>query len=134
MLTPANVHDTNPLKLKGFISKLYGKLFGDKGYLSKDLFQSLFSNGIHLVTKLRKNMKTKLVTPIQDAFYLRKRAIIETIFDQLINIFQVEHSRNRSQINYFNNIFSALIAYNFAEKKPSLKNNFVDTKQLILFQ
>jgi predicted AlkP superfamily pyrophosphatase or phosphodiesterase len=79
-------------------------------------------------------MKTKLVTPIQDAFYLRKRAISETIFDQLKNIFQVEHSRNRSQINYFNNIFSALIAYNFAEKKPSLKNNFVDTKQLILFQ
>jgi hypothetical protein len=120
--------------MKGFISKLYGKLFGDKGYLSKELFQSLFSNGIHLVTKLIKNKKTKLVTPIQDAFYLRKRAIIETIFDQLKNIFQVEHSRNRSLINYFNNIFSALIAYNFAEKKPSLKNNFVDTKQLMLFQ
>ncbi len=47
---------------------------------------------------------------------------------------EIEHSRNRSQVNYFNNIFSALIAYNFAEKKPSLKNNFVDTKQLILFQ
>ena len=59
MLTPANVNDTNPLKLKGYISKLYGKLFGDKGYLSKDLFQSLFSNGIHLVTKLRKNMKNQ---------------------------------------------------------------------------
>ena len=134
MLTPANVHDTNPLKMKGFINKLYGKLFGDKGYLSKELFQSLFSNGIHLVTKLRKNMKTKLVTPIQDAFYLRKRAIIETIFDQLKNKFQVEHSRNRSQINYFNNVFSALIAYNFTEKKPSLKNKFVDTKQLLIFQ
>jgi len=34
----------------------------------------------------------------------------------------------------FFKIFSALIAYNFAQKKPSLKNNFVDTKQLILFQ
>ena len=89
--------------------------------ISKDLFHSLFSNGIHLVTKLRKNMKTKLVTLIQDAFYLRKRAIIETIFDQLKNIFQVEHSRNRSQINCFNNIFSALIAYNFAEKKTIIK-------------
>jgi hypothetical protein len=100
MLTPANVHDSNSLKMKGFISKLYGKLFGDKGYLSKELFQSLFSNVIHLVTKLRKNMKTKLVTPIQDAFYLIKRAIIETIFDQLKKIFQVEHSRNQSQINY----------------------------------
>jgi type II secretory pathway predicted ATPase ExeA len=128
------VQDTNPLKMKGFISKPYGKLFADKLYLSKDLFQSLFANGIHLVTKLRKNMKTKLVTPIQDAFHLRKRAIIETIFYQLKNIFQVQHSRNCSQINYFNNIFSALIDYDFAEKKPSLKNNFVDTKQLILFQ
>ncbi len=134
MLTPVNVHDINTLKMKGFINKLYGKLFGDKGYLSKELFQSLFSNGIHLVTKLRKNMKTKLVTPIQDAFYLRKRAIIETIFDQLKNIFQVEYSRNRSQINYFNNVFSALIAYNFTEKKLSLKNNFVYSKQLLLFQ
>ena len=92
-----------------------------------------FKNALIFIAK-RKNMKTKLVTPIQDAFYLRKRAIIETIFDQLKNIFQVEHSRNRSQINYFNNIFSALIAYNFAEKKLSLKNYFVDTKQLMIFQ
>lgn len=57
MLTPADVHDTNPLKMKGVIKKLYGKLFGDKGYLSKELFQSLFTNGIHLVIKLRKKRK-----------------------------------------------------------------------------
>ena len=134
MLTPANTDDRKPLKMKGFLKKLYGKLFGDKGYLSKELFENLFSNGIHLVTKLKRNMKTNLLTPMQDAFLLRKRAIIETIFDQLKNIFQVEHSRNRSEVNYFNNIFSALIAYNFAEKKPSLKNNYFDTKQLLLFQ
>ncbi|OWP79724.1 transposase [Flavobacterium oreochromis] len=79
MLTPANVHNANPLKMKGFINKLHGKLFRDKGYLSKDLFQSLFENGIHLVIKLRKNMKTKLVTLIQDPFHLIKRAIIEKI-------------------------------------------------------
>ncbi len=77
-------------------------------------------------------MKTKLVTPMADAYHLRKRAIIETIFDQLKNICQVEHSRHRSVANYFNNIFSALIAYNFKDRKPSLKNNFVDTKQLYL--
>jgi len=73
------------------------------------------------------------ITPLIDAYHLRKRAIIETIFDQLKNIFQVEHSRHRSPVNYFTNIFSALIAYNFTEKKPSLKNDLVDTKQLILF-
>jgi len=77
-------------------------------------------------------MKTKLVTPIQDAYHLRKRAIIETIFDQLKNICQVENSRHRSITNYFNNIITALIAYNFKDKKPSLKNKFVDTKQICL--
>ncbi len=87
MLTPSNVHDTNPIKMKSFTNKLYGKLFADKGYLSKKLFQSLFANRIHHVTKLRKNMKTKLVTPIQDAFHHRKRAIIETIFDQFKKYF-----------------------------------------------
>jgi hypothetical protein len=30
------------------------------------------------------------------------------------------------------NIFSALIAYNFSEKKPSIKMNYRDTKQLTL--
>lgn len=132
MITKGNVDDRQPLKMKQFLKNLYGKLFGDKGYISKDLFTSLFSNGIHLVTKLRKNMKTKLVTPIQDAYHLRKRAIIETIFDQLKNICQVENSRHRSITNYFNNIITALIAYNFKDKKPSLKNKFVDTKQICL--
>ncbi|WP_281756614.1 IS982 family transposase, partial [Neptunitalea chrysea] len=132
MITSGNTDDRKPLRFKQFIKKLYGKLFGDKGYISKTLFNQLFANGIHLITKLRKNMKTKLVTPIQDAFLLRKRAIIETIIDQLKNICQVEHSRHRSVPNYFNNIFTALIAYNFKERKPSLKNKFVDTKQLYL--
>ena len=133
MITKGNVDDRKPLRFKQFIGKLYGKLFGDKGYISKELFTELFSNGVHLITKLRKNMKTKLLTPLKDVYHLRKRAIIETIFDQLKNICQVEHSRHRSVANYFNNIFAALIAYNFKDKKPSLKNNLVDTKQLIMF-
>ena len=128
MLTTGNVDDRRPLRFKAFVKKLFGKLFGDKGYISKELF----SNGVHLVTKLRKNMKTKLLTPMADAYHLRKRAIIETIFDQLKNICQVEHSRHRSVANYFNNIFAALIAYNFKDRKPSLRNNFVDTNQLYL--
>ena len=134
MITKGNVDDRTPLKTKSFLNKLFGKLFGDKGYISKELFDNLFSNGVHLVTKLKRNMKSNLVTPLIDAYHLRKRAIIETIFDQLKNICQVEHSRHRSPVNYFTNIFSALIAYNFAEKKPSLKNDLVDTKQLLLFQ
>ncbi len=129
MLTPANTDDRKPLKMKGFIDKL----FGDKGYLSKTLFEDLFFQGIHLVTKLQKNMNPKLVTPMADAILLRKRAICETIIDQLKNIFQIEHSRHRSPKNFQTNLFSALIAYNFTEKKPSLKKTYVDTGQLLLF-
>ncbi|MBS0001182.1 MAG: transposase, partial [Cyclobacteriaceae bacterium] len=93
--------------------KLWGKLFGDKGYISKELFENLFFNGVHLVTKLRKNMKSSSITPLMDAIMLRKRAICETIIDQLKNIFQIEHSRHRSPKNFLTNLFSALIAYNF---------------------
>lgn len=132
MLTIGNVDDGKPLRFKVFIKRLFGKLSGDKGYISKDLFTQLFSSGVHLVTKLRKNMKTKLLTPMAYAYHLRKRVIVESIFDQFQNICQVEHSRHRSVANYFNNIFAALIAYNFKDKKPSLKNNFMDTKQLHL--
>ena len=113
-------------------NKLFGKLFGDKGYISKLLFQNLFLQGVHLVTKLKRNMKTQVVTPIMDAILLRKRAIIENIINQLKNIFQIEHSRHRSPKNFITNLMSALIAYNFTEKKPSLKINFIDTKQLFL--
>jgi hypothetical protein len=69
---------------------------------------------------------------MMDAILLRKRAITETIIDQLKNICQVEHSRHRSPRNFFTNLFAALIAYNFQDKKPSLKINVVDTKQLYL--
>lgn len=133
MITKGNVDDRKPLKTESFLKKLFGKLFGDKGYLSKELFTNLFSNGIHLITKLKRNMKSNSLTPLIDAYHLRKRAIIETIFDQLKNIYQVEHSRHRSPVNYFTNIFSALIAYNFSERKPSLKKDLIDTKQLAFF-
>jgi len=126
MLTPGNTDDRKPLRIAGFIEKLFGKLYGDKGYISKDLFDGLFAEGIHLVTKLRKNMNTNLFTPIADAIMLRKRAICETIIAQLKNIFQIEHSRHRSPKNFLTNLFSALTAYKFTEKKPSLKTTFAD--------
>lgn len=132
MLTPGNVDDRKPLKIERFIKKLWGKLYGDKGYIGKELFKNLFFKGVHLVTKLKKNMKSSSITPVMDAILLRKRAVCETIIDQLKNICQVEHSRHRSPKNFLTNLFSALIAYNFSDKKPSLKLNFTDTKQLYL--
>lgn len=61
MLIAGNTDDRKPLQMKGFIDKLFGKLYGDKGYISKEqLFKQLFHQGIHLVTKVRKNMKTQV--------------------------------------------------------------------------
>lgn len=117
-LTPGNVDDRHPVpKLaKG----LFGKLFGDKGYLSQPLAEQLLvTQGLHLITKLRKRMRNRLLA-WSDKLLLRKRAIIETINDQLKNICQIEHSRHRSPINFLVNLVAGLIAYCHQPKKPSL--------------
>ena len=117
-LTPGNVDDRHPVpKLaKGLV----GKLVGDKGYLSQPLAQQLLvSQGLHLITKLRKKMHNRLLD-WSDKLLLRKRAIIETITDQLKNISQIEHSRHRSPINFLVNPIAGLIAYCHQPQKPSL--------------
>ncbi len=64
-------------------------------------------------------MKNSLML-IQDKILLRKRAIIETVNDELKNICQIEHTRHRSFENFLSNLISGLIAYSFLDKKPSL--------------
>lgn len=117
-LTPANVDDRKPLPR--LAARLFGKLFGDKGYLSLPLFKQLFDRGLQLITNLRTNMKNKLV-PLTDKLLLRKRWIIETINDQLKNISQIEHSRHRSPLNFVANVLAGLIAYIWQPKKPRLR-------------
>jgi Transposase DDE domain len=74
---------------------------------------------VELITKLKKNMKNKLMS-IMDKLMLRKRAVIETVSDQLKNISQIEHSRHRSVFNFMVNLVAALIAYTHQSKKPSI--------------
>ncbi len=119
-LTPGNVDDRDPKTIEILAKDLLGKLFGDKGYLSKNISDILYSKGIQLITKIKKNMKNKLML-MEDKILLRKRAIIETINDQLKNICQIEHSRHRSFTYFAVNIVSGLISYSFIPKKPSLK-------------
>ena len=120
-----NIDDRTPVP--ELVKDLFGKLFGDKGYISQRLFDLLYADGVQLVTKIRRNMKNKLM-PIFDKLMLRKflnpdlsgRAIIESVNDQLKNISQIEHTRHRSGFNFLVNVISALIAYTYQEKKPSL--------------
>ncbi|PCS21475.1 hypothetical protein BTN49_3015 [Candidatus Enterovibrio escicola] len=43
--------------------------------------------------------------------------IIETVFDQLNNISQIEYSRHRSCISFMVNLLAGLIAYSFQPKR-----------------
>jgi hypothetical protein len=116
-LTPGNVDDRAPVP--DLVQGLWGKLFADRGYVSQALFETLFDQNIQLFTKLKRNMKNKLM-PLLDKILLRKRAIIESIADQLKNISQIEHTRHRCLGNFLGNLVAGLIAYTWHPKKPSL--------------
>lgn len=131
-VTQANVDDREPLKNEGFLQNIFGKLFGDKGYISEKLQQLLFVDGIQLITSVRNNMKNSLME-MSDKILLRKRSIIETVNDELKNICQVEHSRHRSFGNFLTNLIAGVIAYHFLPKKPSLRYETIKTNQLAVF-
>ena len=117
-ITPGNVDDRKPVPR--LAKKLFGKLFGDKGYISQALAQTLHEMfDIQLITKLRKNMKGQMML-LSDRIMLRRRAIVESVIDQLKNISQIEHSRHRSVTNFFVNVLCGMIAYCHQPAKPSL--------------
>ncbi len=99
--------------------KLTGLLFGDKGYIKKELFEKLLDRGLKLVTKIKKGMKNALIS-LKEKILLRKRSIIETVFGCLKNKFELEHTRHRSPINFLVHIFSTLVSYSMQSKKPCI--------------
>lgn len=118
VLTPGNVDDRTPVAK--LLQRLFGKVFADKGYISQKLAKRLMeTTGVQLITKLRRNMKNRLIQ-LSDRLLLRKRAIIETVIDQLKNISQIEHSRHRSPVNCLVNVVCGLIAYTHQPQKPSI--------------
>jgi Transposase DDE domain len=116
-LTPGNVDDRQPVER--LATGLEGQLFGDRGYISQALHDLLLGQGLELLTKIRKNMKNRVIR-LWDKLLLRKRSLIETINDQLKNISQIEHTRHRSVTGFMVNLIAGLVAYSFRPKKPSL--------------
>jgi hypothetical protein len=116
-LTPGNVDDRRPVPR--LARRLFGKLFGDRGYISQALAEHLFTTqSILLITKVRKNMRERLLAAT-DKLLLRKRAIIETVNDQLKNSCQIEHTRHRSPYNFLVHLLAGLAAYCHQPKKPA---------------
>ena len=76
-------------------------------------------------------MKNRLL-PLVDKLLLRKRSVIETVNDQLKNMYDVEHTRHRSPINFMVNMIARLIRYTYFEKKPSINFTKQDRNLLLL--
>lgn len=128
LITQGNIADVAVLEE---LSKgIYGKLFGDKGYISSGIFEKLLEKGLELFTTLRKNMKPKILS-LRDRILLRKRVLIETVNDQLKNISQIEHSRHRSPSNFLVNVLGGLAAYSMRPNKPRIKLDDAQRNQFL---
>ncbi len=101
---------------------LNGLAAGDKGYIDKKLEEKLLTQGLKLVTKVKKNMKKKVLNAFEK-FFLYQRSIVETVIDQLKSICHIEHSRHRSPINFLVNLVGGLAAYCLRPRKPTIKMN-----------
>ena len=125
--TPANIDDRVPVP--ELAAGWWGKLFGDRGYLGQELFERLQQTGVQLITKLKRNMKNKLL-PLWDKLLLRKRALIESVGEQLKHVCQIAHTRHRNVYHAFVHASAALVAYTWHEHKPSLRLTLEDQESL----
>ena len=119
-ITDGSKDDRKPLE--AMTAALHGKVFADKGYLSKALLERLWQRGLHLIPVIRRNMKNYLL-PLLDKVLLRKRCIIETLFAKLKSSMGLEHTRHRSPINALVHILSCLAAYTLAQHKVNIANS-----------
>ena len=108
--------------------------FADKGYLTK-LNVWLKSQGVELITKVRKNMKRPPLTHKQK-HDLKRRSLIETVFGLMTLQCDLDHTRHRSQKGFFINIFTAIIAYTYLDNLPQIKRyapNQIPENEIALF-
>lgn len=120
-LTPGNVDDR--AVIDQMTQNMTGLLFGDKGYISKELFLKLYKRGLKLVTGLKRSMQN-ILQPLHEKILLCKRSLIETVFDYLKNKLMLEHSRHRSPVNMILHVLSTLIVYQLKPSKPSISYDF----------
>src|ERR1700747_1304173 len=68
-ITPGNT------VLDAMTQHLAGTLDADKGDIGRDLFRKLWQRGLHLITRIRRNMRNDLV-PLADKYMARNRFLI----------------------------------------------------------
>jgi Transposase DDE domain len=118
-LHPGNVADNNLDTMVKHFGKLKGYAFADKGFINARASESLMNKGLLLITKLKNNMKNKLLK-MEHKMLLNKRGLIELVNDILKTVCDVEHSRHRSPINALVNPYAGPCAYSWLDRKPSV--------------
>lgn len=103
-------HRSDCKEAEPLLRGLKGLAFGDKGYIGKKLFETLFADGLKLITRKRKNMKKTLLSCYEKQL-LDQRGIIETVIGHLKHHYQIWHTRHRSVLNAMTHLVSALAAY-----------------------
>ena len=127
-VTGGHIDDRKPLE--SLFKNLEGLAAGDKGYISKEKEETLRQKGIRLITRVRSNMKEKILSAFEK-FFLSQRGIVETVIEQLKSVCQIEHNRHRSPANFLINLLSGLIAYMIKPRKPALKLNRLENLNLL---
>lgn len=118
-VAPGNVADNNFEFITRFFKQLKGVIYGDKGFLSGKIFEHCWERGAKVITKIKQNMKNKLME-IEQKLFLNKRGVIESVFDLLMTICDIDHTRHRSPQNAITNLFAGLVAFSYFERKPSI--------------
>lgn len=122
-------HRSDCKEASSLLQPLNGLAFGDKGYISKKLFETLLTQGLKLITRQRKNMK---VTPKTDyeKQLLDQRGIVETVIGHLKHHYHVWHTRHRSILNAMTHLVAALAAYTIEPLKLSAIRMLMPSKKL----
>ncbi len=117
-ITTGNTDDRKTVK--GLCKNMFGKVYGDKGYISQELFEEMLEAGVQIVTQLRNKMKPKIML-LEDRLMLKKRSLIESVFHIMKDMLHIDHTRHRSPKNFLINILGALVAYCLYPNKPSIR-------------
>lgn len=125
MIVKGNVADNNDKIVEKMLKGISGKIYGDKGFIiNRELWEKLFMEGKELITKIKKNMKNKLMGE-EDKYYLRKRGLIESVLNVMSYTCNIEHSRHRSVVNAIVQIMSGVCAYTFFETKCKIRSEML---------
>jgi len=99
---------------------LEGKLCGDKAYISNSMRQKLAQQNLKVLTYVRKGMRYQNVFHGLEKYLMRKRNLVESAFNKLKNVLQIQTNRSRSVCGFMAHCLAALLAYTFDNKKPAI--------------